>query len=145
MPDPRGRVCFSCTAEEQRLAAKNQRDTAVTSAERLRAAGLPVATVSVGSTSTAVTYAEDLPIACRYWPHVFGTRLSCPAAVTVPDLRGVLAAVCQDELASGALVPLHEPDDPPINTGYLVQRPGRPDNPDVTRVRDLILEAGRTW
>ncbi|MFI2367352.1 LysR family transcriptional regulator [Streptomyces sp. NPDC018833] len=105
-----------------------------------------------------VTYAEDLPIARRYWRHVFGTRLSCPAAVTVPDLRGVLAAVtagagftvlprflCQDELASGALVPLHEPDDPPINTGYLVQRPGRPDNPDITRVRDLILEAGRTW
>jgi DNA-binding transcriptional LysR family regulator len=105
-----------------------------------------------------VTYAEDLPIARRYWRHVFGTRLSCPAAVTVPDLRGVLAAVaagagftvlprflCQGELASGALVPLHEPDDPPINTGYLVQRPGRPDNPDVTRVRSLILEAGRTW
>ncbi|MFJ4977146.1 LysR family transcriptional regulator [Streptomyces coeruleorubidus] len=105
-----------------------------------------------------VTYAEDLPIARRYWRHVFGTRLSCPAAVTVPDLRGVLAAVaagagftvlprflCQDELAAGALVPLHEPDDPPVNTGYLVQRPGRPDNPDVNRVRDLILEAGRTW
>ncbi|MGI5350607.1 LysR family transcriptional regulator [Streptomyces sp. CA-250714] len=105
-----------------------------------------------------VTYAEDLPIARRYWRHVFGTRLSCPAAVTVPDLRGVLAAVaagagftvlprylCQDELASGALVPLHEPDDPPINTAYLVQRPDRPDNPDVIRVRDTLLEAGRTW
>lgn len=105
-----------------------------------------------------VTYAEDLPIARRYWRHTFGTRLSCPAAVTVPDLRGVLAAVtagagftvlprylCSSELASGALVPLHEPDDPPINTAYLVQRPGRPDNRDVTRVRDLLIEAGRTW
>ncbi|MFF0474954.1 LysR family transcriptional regulator [Streptomyces sp. NPDC004284] len=105
-----------------------------------------------------VTYAEDLPIARRYWRHVFGARLSRPAAVTVPDLRGVLAAVvagagfsvlprylCQAELVSGALVPLHEPEDPPINTGYLVQRPGRPDNPDVTRVRDLLIEAGRTW
>ncbi|WP_369142539.1 LysR family transcriptional regulator [Streptomyces sp. R44] len=105
-----------------------------------------------------VTYAEDLPIARRYWRHVFGARLSCPAAVTVPDLRGVLAAVvagagfsvlprylCQAELASGALVPLHEPEDPPINTGYLVQRPGRPDNPDVTRVRDVLIEAGRAW
>ncbi|MDG9685697.1 LysR family transcriptional regulator [Streptomyces sp. DH18] len=105
-----------------------------------------------------VTYAEDVPIARRYWRHVFGTRLSCPAAVTVPDLRGVLAAVtagagfavlprylCHDELTSGALVPLHEPDDPPINTGYLVQRPGRPDNPDVTRVRDLLMDTGRTW
>lgn len=47
------------TAEEQRLAAQNERDTAVTAAERLRAAGLPVDTVSVGSTPTAHA-AEDL-------------------------------------------------------------------------------------
>ncbi|MGW7821434.1 LysR family transcriptional regulator [Streptomyces puniciscabiei] len=103
-----------------------------------------------------VTYAEDLPIARRYWRHVFGRRLSCPAAVTVPDLRGVKAAVvagagftvlprylCADELASGALVVLHEPDDPPINTAYLVQRPGVPCNPDVIRVRDHLLHALR--
>ncbi|MEU2060303.1 LysR family transcriptional regulator [Streptomyces sp. NPDC013455] len=103
-----------------------------------------------------VAYAEDLPIARRYWRHVFGRRLSCPAALTVPDLRGVKSAVvagagftvlprylCADELASGALVPLHEPDDPPINTAYLVQRPGVPDNPDVVRVRDHLLEAAR--
>ncbi|AKJ14890.1 LysR family transcriptional regulator [Streptomyces incarnatus] len=103
-----------------------------------------------------VTYAEDLPIARRYWRHVFGRRLSCPAAVTVPDLRGVKAAVvagagftvlprylCADELASGALVVLHEPDDPPINTAYLVQRPGVPGNPDVIRVRDHLLHALR--
>ncbi|MEV6055373.1 LysR family transcriptional regulator [Streptomyces sp. NPDC052107] len=103
-----------------------------------------------------VTYAEDLPIARRYWRHVFGRRLSCSAAVTVPDLRGVKAAVvagagftvlprylCAGELASGALVALHEPDDPPINTGYLVQRPGVPDHPDVIRVRDHLLRAFR--
>jgi hypothetical protein len=29
----------------------------------------------------------------RYWRHVFGTRLGGQAAITVPDLRGVLAAV----------------------------------------------------
>lgn len=105
-----------------------------------------------------ITYAEDLPIARRYWRHVFGTRLSHPAAVTVPDLRGVLAAVsagagftvlphylCAPELASGALVPLHTPEDPPINTAYLTQRPGPPANPDVTRVRDVLLDAGRSW
>ncbi|MFD7967027.1 LysR family transcriptional regulator [Streptomyces zaomyceticus] len=105
-----------------------------------------------------ITYAEDLPIARRYWRHVFGARLSCPAAVTVPDLRGVLAAVtagggftvlprylCEAELSSGALVPLRRPEDPPINTAYLAQRPGRPANPDVTRVRDLLIEAGRHW
>ncbi|CDR02338.1 hypothetical protein GCM10022420_040610 [Streptomyces iranensis] len=47
------------SAEEQRPAAKNERDTAVAAAEKLRAAGLPVATVSVGSTPTAHA-AEDL-------------------------------------------------------------------------------------
>ncbi|MEV6104790.1 LysR family transcriptional regulator [Streptomyces sp. NPDC051940] len=105
-----------------------------------------------------VAYAEELPIVRRYWRHVFGRRLARTAAVTVPDLRGVRAAVaagagfsvlprylCLEELASGALVPLLEPDDPPINTGYLVQRPGVPDNPDVIRVRDHLLGAGRGW
>ncbi|GGS69695.1 LysR family transcriptional regulator [Streptomyces cinerochromogenes] len=105
-----------------------------------------------------ITYAEDLPIARRYWRHVFGRRLSRTAAVTVPDLRGVLAAVaagagfsvlprylCQDLLDSGALVALLEPEDPPINTGFLVQRPGAVDNPDVARVRALLLRAARTW
>jgi DNA-binding transcriptional LysR family regulator len=108
-----------------------------------------------------VTYAEDLPIARRYWQHVFGKRLTCQAAVTVPDLRGVLSAVaavaagagftvlprylCLDELASGALVPLHDPEDPPINTGYLVQRPGSVVNPHVALVRDHLLQAARAW
>ncbi|MET7302775.1 DSD1 family PLP-dependent enzyme [Embleya sp. NPDC005575] len=54
-----GESYFAYTAEERRLAAKNERDTAVAAAERLRAAGLPVATVSVGSTPTAHA-AEDL-------------------------------------------------------------------------------------
>ncbi|MFI1035479.1 DSD1 family PLP-dependent enzyme [Streptomyces sp. NPDC020951] len=54
-----GESYFAYTAEEQRLAAKNERDTAVAAAERLRAAGLPVGTVSVGSTPTAHS-AEDL-------------------------------------------------------------------------------------
>ncbi|TJZ58829.1 LysR family transcriptional regulator [Streptomyces piniterrae] len=105
-----------------------------------------------------VTYAEDLPIARRYWRHVFGKRLTCLAALTVPDLRGVLSAVtagagftvlprylCLAELSAGALVPLHEPEDPPINTGYLVQRPGSAGNPHVALVRDHLLQAARTW
>ncbi|MET8169602.1 LysR family transcriptional regulator [Streptomyces sp. NPDC005329] len=126
-------------------------------AERLRgplAADGPAALHSV----PLVTYAEDLPIARRYWRHVFGRRLSGSAAVTVPDLRGVLAAVvagagitvlprylCLGELARGALVPLHEPVDPPINTAFLVQRPGAVENRDVARVRDLLLSAAPTW
>ncbi|MEU0029195.1 DSD1 family PLP-dependent enzyme [Streptomyces sp. NPDC006335] len=54
-----GESYFAFTAEEQRLAARNERDSAVAAAERLRAAGLPVSTVSVGSTPTAHA-AEDL-------------------------------------------------------------------------------------
>ncbi|MFI6358820.1 DSD1 family PLP-dependent enzyme [Streptomyces sp. NPDC050743] len=54
-----GESYFAHTAEEQRLAAKNERDTAVAAAERLRAAGLPLNVVSVGSTPTAHA-AEDL-------------------------------------------------------------------------------------
>ncbi|MET8244367.1 LysR family transcriptional regulator [Streptomyces sp. NPDC005202] len=105
-----------------------------------------------------VTYAEDLPIARRYWRHVFGTRLTGQAAITVPDLRGVLAAVaagagitvlprclCLDELASRAVVPLLSPEDPPINTTYLTQRPGVPDNPHVLLVRERLLQAAPTW
>ncbi|MFJ4280351.1 LysR family transcriptional regulator [Streptomyces massasporeus] len=105
-----------------------------------------------------ITYAEDLPIVRRYWRHVFGRRLNCRAAVSVPDLRAVLALVtagagysvlprylCAGELASGALVLLDAPEDAPINTGFLVQRPGTSDNPHVTLVRDRLLEAGHTW
>jgi DNA-binding transcriptional LysR family regulator len=105
-----------------------------------------------------ITYAEDLPIVRRYWRHVFGRRLNCRAAVSVPDLRAVLALVtagagfsvlprylCAGELESGALVLLDAPEDAPINTGFLVQRPGTSDNPHVALVRDRLLEAGRTW
>ncbi|WP_326761891.1 LysR family transcriptional regulator [Streptomyces phaeochromogenes] len=105
-----------------------------------------------------ISYAEDLPIARRYWRHVFGVRLTGQAAITVPDLRGVRAAVvagagisvlprylCLDELASGALVSLLDPEDPPINTAYLARRPGVSDNPHVALVAERILAAGRTW
>ncbi|MYX95825.1 DSD1 family PLP-dependent enzyme [Streptomyces sp. SID486] len=54
-----GESYFARTAEEQREAAHAERDAAVAAAERLRAAGLPVATVSVGSTPTAHA-ADDL-------------------------------------------------------------------------------------
>ncbi|MFE7356210.1 DSD1 family PLP-dependent enzyme [Streptomyces sp. NPDC057543] len=54
-----GESYFAYTPGDQRLAAKNERDTAIAAAERLRAAGLPVSTVSAGSTPTAHA-AEDL-------------------------------------------------------------------------------------
>ncbi|MFE4921747.1 LysR family transcriptional regulator [Streptomyces sp. NPDC056661] len=105
-----------------------------------------------------VAYAEDLPILRRYWRHVFRTRLAARPAFVVPDLRGVLAAVtagagitvlprylCETELASGALVPLLTPDDPPINTGFLVERAGAPSRTPVTAVREQLLTAARSW
>jgi DNA-binding transcriptional LysR family regulator len=105
-----------------------------------------------------VTYAEDLPIARRYWRHVFRTRLTKTPAVVIPDLRGVLAAVvagagitvlprylCADELADGRLIPLLEPEDPPINTGFLAHRVGAPERRHVTIVRDHLLHAARSW
>ncbi len=74
----------------------------------------------------------------------------------MPDLNAVKAAVaggtgfsvlprylCAAELASGALVLLHDPDDPPINTSFLVQRPGSAGNPHVALVRDHLLEIVR--
>ncbi|MEU4092888.1 LysR family transcriptional regulator [Streptomyces sp. NPDC026673] len=105
-----------------------------------------------------VAYAEDLPILRRYWRHVFRTRLTARPAIVVPDLRGVLAAVvagggvtvlprylCEAELASGALVELLAPEDPPINTGFLVGRAGAHARAPVTAVRERLLAAARGW
>ncbi|GAA1090684.1 LysR family transcriptional regulator [Nocardiopsis metallicus] len=105
-----------------------------------------------------VTYADDLPIARRYWRHVFGVRLTHTPELTVPDLRSVMAAVvngagatvlprylCQRALLEGDLVALLEPEDPPFNTVYLVRRPGATDNPHLDLVRSHLTRAARTW
>ncbi|MFF4633784.1 LysR family transcriptional regulator [Streptomyces griseorubiginosus] len=105
-----------------------------------------------------VAYAEDLPIVRRYWRHVFGGRLVRQPEVTMPDLNAVKAAVvggtgftvlprylCAAELASGSLVLLHDPEDPSINTSFLVQRPGTSGNPHVAVVRDHLLAAASDW
>ncbi|MFE2101847.1 alanine racemase, partial [Streptomyces sp. NPDC059468] len=54
-----GESYFAHTAEDRRLAAKNERDAVVAAADALRAAGLPVPVVSAGSTPTAHA-ADDL-------------------------------------------------------------------------------------
>ncbi len=84
-----------------------------------------------------LAYAHDVPILRRYWRHVFGLRLEREPALIVPDLRALAAAavagagitvlptyLIAEELADGRLVVLRETDDPPINTLYLVRRPG---------------------
>lgn len=53
--------------------------------------------------------------------------------------------LCRAELDSGALVPLHRPADPPINTAYLVRRPGPAAEPHVELVRRRLLAAARDW
>ncbi|MFF3455757.1 LysR substrate-binding domain-containing protein [Streptomyces sp. NPDC002730] len=58
-------------------------------AERLKGQDLRTALESF----PLITYAEDLPIVRRYWPHVFDRRLHAQAAITVPDLRRVFTAV----------------------------------------------------
>ncbi|WP_433194878.1 LysR family transcriptional regulator [Nocardia sp. CA-107356] len=105
-----------------------------------------------------ISYSADLPILRRYWRHVFGVRLAAEAAVVVADLRAVRATVaagagisvlprylCTAELASGTLIPLLEPEDPPINTGFLVRRPGASSRPHIDLVHDRLRAAGRTW
>ncbi|QBS43294.1 LysR family transcriptional regulator [Nocardia sp. CS682] len=110
------------------------------------------------TTVPLVSYAADLPILRRYWRHVFGLRLTGEAAVIVSDLRAVAAAVaagagisvlprylCAAQLDSGALVTLLDPQDPPINTGFLVRRPGTVARPHVDLVHARLRAAARTW
>ncbi|GII03276.1 LysR family transcriptional regulator [Planobispora takensis] len=110
-----------------------------------RLAGVPV-----------VAYAEDLPVIRRYWRTVFGTRPVMSAALVMPDLRGVLAAVaagagmsvvprylCEEELAAGTLVPLAGPELPPINTLFLAVREGATAQRAVAAVHDHLLRWGR--
>lgn len=88
-------------------------------------------------THPLLAYAHDVPILRRYWRHVFGLRLDREPALTVPDLRALAAAavagagitvlptyLIAEELADGRLTVLRPTDDPPINTLYVVRRPG---------------------
>jgi DNA-binding transcriptional LysR family regulator len=106
-----------------------------------------------------VTYSEDMPIVRRYWRTVFGKQHpSSSAALTVPNLHAVIAAVaagagysvlprsiCAEHLSDGRVVLANDPEVPPLNTLFLVQRPGADTNPDVVRVRDSLTRAARKW
>ncbi|MCQ4214399.1 LysR family transcriptional regulator [Streptomyces longispororuber] len=148
---PRGRALASVPLSDEEFVLVAAPGWAEHVGQRLAAEG-PAALHGV----PLVSYAEDLPIVRRYWRHVFGKRLTCTPAVTVPDLRAVKSAVvggsgfsvlprylCAPELASGALVLLTDPEDAPINTGFLVQRPGSSTNPHVALVRDHLLRSAR--
>lgn len=103
-----------------------------------------------------LAYAHDVPILRRYWRHVFHQRLERRPALVAPDLRALTAAavagagftvlpsyLIREELAARALIALHETDDPPINTLYLVRRPGAPVDA-VAAVETALRDAART-
>lgn len=105
-----------------------------------------------------ISYAEVLPIIRRYWLAVFGTRPTVKPALVVPDLRGALAAVkssagisvlprylCAEELAAGEVVPLLEPEVPPINTFYLVVRQGELSRPNLALLHGHLLMKAQLW
>ncbi|MGH8793482.1 MAG: LysR family transcriptional regulator [Stackebrandtia sp.] len=105
-----------------------------------------------------IAYAEDLPIIRRYWRTVFGARPTGSAVVVVPDMRSVLAAtvaglgvtvlpryLCAPELASGAIVPLLEPEIPPINTLFLAVRSGSESVPRIAEVCDQLKTQAPLW
>lgn len=105
-----------------------------------------------------IAYAEFLPIIRRYWRSVFNIRATTIPAVVVPDLRGVLSAVrsaagisvlpsylCQEDLASGDIVPLLEPEIPPINTFYLATRSGTAHQQRISLVQAHLLMKAQVW
>ncbi len=105
-----------------------------------------------------IAYAEFLPIIRRYWRSVFDVRAAICPAVGVPDLRGVLAAVrssagisvlptylCAEELARGEVVPLLEPEIPPINTFYLANRIGALGREQIAMVHAHLRMKAQVW
>jgi DNA-binding transcriptional LysR family regulator len=148
-PDGRGLIAEPFADEEFVLVA------APVWAERLKGEALPAAVADV----PLLAYDAELPMIRRYWRYVFNERLSAPEQLTtIPDLRGIRTAVlagagwtvlpkylCRAEVDSGALVPLHEPDEAPLNTAYLVRRPGGSANPHVARVHQRLMAAARSW
>ncbi|MFJ9827141.1 LysR family transcriptional regulator [Streptomyces sp. NPDC101160] len=105
-----------------------------------------------------VSYAESLPIIRRYWRTVFDTVPAVTPTLVVPDLRGALAAVrssagisvlpsylCAEELAAGEVVPLLQPEVPPINTFYLAVRQDELPHPLLTLLHGHLLMKGQLW
>ncbi|MGK8509181.1 LysR family transcriptional regulator [Nocardia asiatica] len=151
---PRGRALIAEPLVDEEFVLVAAPQVAARLDGKLSRAGGPVAPAGI----PLVSYAPDLPILRRYWRHVFGVRLAAEAAVVVADLRAVAATVaagagvsvlprylCAAALASGTLVALLEPDDPPINTAFLVRRPGPVAGPHVELVQQRLIAAAAQW
>ncbi|GAA2821194.1 LysR family transcriptional regulator [Crossiella cryophila] len=96
-------------------------------------------------------YAEEMPMARRYFRECWGLRPPAPA-LTVPDVRAVAAAVragaglavlpryfVEDDLAAGVLTVLHHPAKPVTNSIHLATRRGRENLPRIRAVFTALL------
>lgn len=105
-----------------------------------------------------IAFTDDLPIIRRYFRTVFNAAVTGGAAVTVEDLRAVLATVvagggisvlpsylCREQVARGELVVLATPAEPPGNTIYLAARSAARQHPRVATVRQLLKRAAAGW
>ncbi|RSM88551.1 LysR family transcriptional regulator [Kibdelosporangium aridum] len=105
-----------------------------------------------------VAYDENLPIIRRYWRSEFGRRPPNATSITVPDLRSVLAAViagagvsvlpryiAEPALTAGSVEILHQAQVQPLNTAFLVTRPGGLADPSVALVHDQLKRRAGTW
>jgi DNA-binding transcriptional LysR family regulator len=107
-----------------------------------------------------VAYAPELPIIRRYWRSEFGRRPANRVAMTVADLRAVLAAViagagvsvlprylAEPAISSGSVQALHQPTMAPLNTLYLATRVGStaPHRHSVSIVHDHLIRKARQW
>lgn len=105
-----------------------------------------------------ISYSGHLPIIRHYWATVFGEQPALAAQVTVPDLRGVLAAVragagisvlpsylCADEIASGEITVLHDIELPPLNTLFVATRAAVGESVSLTTLKSHLLVKARLW
>nr|WP_237694636.1 LysR substrate-binding domain-containing protein [Streptomyces sp. SID2563] len=53
--------------------------------------------------------------------------------------------LCAEELTDGTIVPLVEPEIPPLNTFYLATRRGSPPHPDLTVLHGHLLMKAQLW
>jgi hypothetical protein len=72
-------------------------------------------------------------------------ELLCVRVLPAPVPSWPTVCNCASPRDAGRLVLLHDPEEPPLNTLFLVRRPGADTDPDVTRVREALQLAARAW
>ncbi len=103
-----------------------------------------------------LAFSDEMPLIRSFFNTVFGAPPEASPSVVVPDLRGILALavagagytvlpryLCREELASGKLVTLVDPDPCPARTMFLATRPGP--GPQIESVSRLLLESAARW